>query len=369
MYISRIAYTVLMIILKRGEKALKNGFNVLPLYVIGELEGGALLDTYDYIEAITLELKGSTDYNFQYKIGEIFKVYSKYKNLTYEMPNTSGGDDKNDGWLVEEKKFFQIYSPQQLRDSLKKDIQSKFSEDLSKLLKLIYVDGKWGGEMREFIFIVNTFDRNLPHDSIRYFESQKADLEQEYDIKFEVDVVNVDYIKDLLEEELDLKSLKSISSRLKIASIIDYNALSAKLFYELIDILSEGILRNYRGRLDTSGTDYERISSPLKISLNRLDEIGEHIESIILELNVLEALINSIYQDIDYVEKFERIIAYIIDLYEELSKEFNGVELYNKIKENLIGFSEFNRSFEYPTELLMVYIFDKCEIFEKEEVG
>lgn len=332
-----------------------------------DLKGGILLDTYDYIEAITLELKGSTDYNFQYKIGEIFKVYSKYKNLTYEMPNTSGGDDKNDGWLIEEKKFFQIYSPQQLRDSLKKDIQNKFSEDLSKLLKLIYVDGKWGGEMSEFIFIVNTFDRNLPHDSIRYFESQKINLEQQYNIEFKVDVVNIDYIKDLLED-LDLKSLKRISSRLKIASIIDYNALSAKLFYELIDILSEGILKSYRGGLDTSVTDYERISSPLKISLNGLEQIGEHIESLILELNVLEALINSVYQDIDYVEKFERIISYIIDLYEELSKEFKGVELYNKIKEDLIGFSEFNRSFGHPTELLMVYIFDKCEIFEKEEV-
>lgn len=326
------------------------------------------MDTYDYIEAIALELKASTDYNFQFKVGEIFKVYSKYKNLTYEMPNTSGGDDKNDGWLVEEKKFFQIYSPQQLRDSLKKDIQSKFSEDLSKLLELIYRDGKWGGDIKEFIFIVNTFDRNLPHDSIRYFETQKDALEQAYNTTFEVQVVNVDYIKDVLEE-LDLASLRSISSRLRITSIIDYNALSAKLFYQLIDILNEGIQRNYRGMLDTNGMDYKRISSPLKISLNGLDEIGEHIESIILELGVLESIINSIYQDIDYVVKFERIIAYIIELYDGLSQQFEGVELYNEIKGNLIGFSEFNKSFEYPTELLMVYIFDKCEIFEKEEVG
>lgn len=326
------------------------------------------MDTYDYIEAIALELKASTDYNFQFKVGEIFKVYSKYKNLTYEMPNTSGGDDKNDGWLVEEKKFFQIYSPQQLRDSLKKDIQSKFSEDLSKLLELIYRDGKWGGDIKEFIFIVNTFDRNLPHDSIRYFETQKDALEKAYNTTFEVQVVNVDYIKDVLEE-LDLASLRSISSRLRITSIIDYNALSAKLFYQLIDILNEGIQRNYRGMLDTNGMDYKRISSPLKISLNGLDEIGEHIESIILELGVLESIINSIYQDIDYVVKFERIIAYIIELYDDLSQQFEGVELYNEIKGNLIGFSEFNKSFEYPTELLMVYIFDKCEIFEKEEVG
>lgn len=326
------------------------------------------MNTYDYIEAITLELKASTDYNFQFKIGEIFKSYSKYKKLTYEMPNTSGGDDKNDGWLVEKKIFFQIYSPQQLRDSLKKDIQNKFLEDLNKLLELIFVDGKWGGDIEEFIFIVNTFDRNLPHDSIRFFETEKNLLETKYNTSFAARVVNVDYIKDILEE-LEIEHLKSISSRLRITSIIDYNALNAKLFYELIDNLNASIIKNYRGMLDTNKMDYKRISSPLKITLNHLDEIGDHIESIILELGILESIINSIYQDIEYVDKFERIISYVIELYDELSQKLKGIQLYNEIKNNLINFSQYNRSFEYPTEMLMIYIFDKCEIFEKEVIS
>ncbi|WP_107949302.1 hypothetical protein [Lysinibacillus parviboronicapiens] len=327
-----------------------------------------MLTKYDYIETIALELKATTDYNFQYKIGEVLKVYSKYKNWTYEMPNSSGGDDKNDGWIVEEKRFYQIYSPQQLRDSLRKDIQEKFQEDLEKLLKLIYVDNKWNGDINDFIFIVNTMDRNLPHDSTRYFDNEKERLESLYGITFNAKVVNVDYIKDLLEE-MEINELQSISARLRVTSIIDYNALSAKFFYEFIDILNEGIQRKFRERIDTESTSYERISSPRKIVINNLEEVSQEIEGIILELNILEDIISTVYQDIDYADKFERIVSYTIKTYETLTNNYSGVELYHKIVENLISYTEFKRSYEYPAKILIVYIFDKCDIFEKEEVS
>ncbi|MBW9317164.1 hypothetical protein, partial [Bacillus subtilis] len=215
-----------------------------------------MLDKYDYIEGIITDLKGTTDLNFQIKIGEVLKVYCKSKKLTYEMPNSSGGDDKNDGWIVELKRFYQIYSPQQLRDSLKKDIQKKFTEDLDKLLELLYVKGKWNGEIDDFIFIVNTIDRNLPHDSERYFESERIKFEGIYNISFNVEVVNVDYIRDLLEE-LNLNELSSLSSRLKVKSIIDYNAMNSKLFYEFIDILNESIQNKFRGKIKTNSSDYK----------------------------------------------------------------------------------------------------------------
>lgn len=327
-----------------------------------------MLTKYDYIETIALELKATTDYNFQCKIGEVLKVYSKYKSWTYEMPNSSGGDDKNDGWIVEEKRFYQIYSPQQLRYSLRKDIQEKFQEDLEKLLKLIYVDNKWNGDINDFIFIVNTIDRNLPHDSTRYFDKEKGRLESLYGIPFNAKVVNVDYIKDLLDE-LEINELQIISARLRVTSIIDYNALSAKFFYEFIDILNEGIQRKYRERIDKESTSYERISSPRKIVINNLEEVSQEIEGIILELNILEDIISTVYQDIDYADKFERIISYTIKTYENLINNYSGVELYHKIIENLISYTEFKRSYEYPAKILIVYIFDKCDIFEKEEVS
>ncbi|PHA72682.1 hypothetical protein [Bacillus toyonensis] len=327
-----------------------------------------MLDNYDYIETIITDLRGTTDINFQMKVGEILKVYCKSKKLTYEMPNSSGGDDKNDGWIVELKRFYQIFSPQQLRDSLRKDIQKKFTEDLEKLLELLYVTGKWNGEIKDFIFIVNTIDRNLPHDSERYFESERLRFEGKYNISFNAEVVNVDYIRDLLEE-LNIDELSGLSARLKVKSIIDYNAMNSKLFYEFIDILNESIQNKFRGKIKTNSSDYKRISSPFKITKNQLDDVVDEIEDIMLELHLLEDIVSTVYQDINYTDKFERVISYIIQEYEDLSKENKGVELYKKIIENLIEFLEYKRSFEFPAKMLVVYIFDKCDIFEKEEVS
>lgn len=325
------------------------------------------MDKYDYVETIMTDLRGTTDINFQVKVGEILKVYYKFKGLIYDMPNSSGGDDKNDGWVKETKLFYQIYSPQQLKGSFRQDIQSKFTDDLEKLLELIFEKGKWNGDIKEFIFIVNTIDRNLPHDSEGYFDKEKLRLEKMYNIKFEARVVNSDYIRDLIEK-LNINELQSLSSRLKVKSIIDYNAFSSKLFYEFIDRLNEGIQRKYRGQLRSKSTDYHRISSPTKITLNKLDEVSEEIEDLILELHLLEEIVSTVYQDIEYTDKFERIVSYIIQEYGELSKEYSGVELYNKIIYKLIEFAEYQRSFEYPAKILVVYIFDKCDIFEKEKV-
>ncbi|WP_057763324.1 hypothetical protein [Cytobacillus praedii] len=327
-----------------------------------------MLDTYDYIETIITDLKGTTDINFQVKVGEILKVYCNSKNYTYEMPNSSGGDDKNDGWIIELKRFYQIYSPQQLRGSLKQDIQKKFSEDLEKLLELLYIDGKWDGEIKEFIFIVNTIDRNLPHDSERYFQNERNKYEAKYSISFIAKVVNIDYIRELLEE-LGIHELRKLSARLKVNSIIDYNAMSSRLFYEFIDILNEGIQNKFRGQIKTNSSDYNRLSSPSKITLNKLNDIADEIEDIMLELHLLEEIVSTVYQDINYIDKFERVVSYIIQEYEDLSKECNGVELYNKIIQNLIAFGEYKRSFMFPAKILVVYIFDKCDIFEKEKVS
>lgn len=326
------------------------------------------MDKWDYVESIVSELKGTTDYNFQVRIGEVLKeYYIGHKKLTYEMPNSSGGDDKNDGWVLEEKLFFQIYSPQQIKTSLRKDVQDKFSEDLDKLLNLIYNSGKWNGELKEFVFIVNTIDRNLPHDSSRYYETEKIRLQTKYNIQFSVKVVNVDFIRGLLLE-MNIENLRNLSSLLRITSRIDYNALTLHIFYELIDILSEGIHLKYRKKLSTTSNDYTRISTPEKISLNDLDGISEDIEQLILDLHILDEMINDVYQNLEYTEKLERIILYIIEEYKDLAVNHKGVALYNKLIDKLTSFTSNKTTLLMPAELLVVYTFDKCDIFEKEKI-
>ena len=78
------------------------------------------MDRYDYINSITEYLRGRTGMNFQRLVREVFREYNAYIGKTYEMPDAYGGDKKNDGWVVEDALFYQIYAPARNNDSLKK---------------------------------------------------------------------------------------------------------------------------------------------------------------------------------------------------------------------------------------------------------
>ncbi|EOW9530208.1 hypothetical protein ACO11K_004025 [Bacillus cytotoxicus] len=323
------------------------------------------LDKFDYIQTIVTKLKATTDINFQKCCGEIFKIYYKQLGKRYEMPNSSGGDNKNDGWVVEDGVFYQIYSPQQHKSTLRKDMQKKFTEDLSTLLNLIINEGKWGQQINSFIFIVNTFDRDLPHDSERYYDTICKSLMDKYNISFTYKIVNTDYFRDEILFELDLHNLQHLSALLSTKNLIDYNAISTTTMYEVIDVLNEKLQEKFFSE-SSKKNDYKRVSPPTKIVLNHLEKRAEQIEKRLTHMDVVLDLQESINQDLLYNDKFSRIINFIISRYEILSSQYTKEELYDNLIEDIIQFAEFNKSLRIPCEMLIVYIFDKCDIFEKE---
>ena len=254
------------------------------------------MDKYDYIESIILFLKGITGINYQLQIKEVLSAYYKYIGKLYEMPDFYGGDQKNDGCVIKDGIFYQIYAPTRLKDSLKKEIQDKFTADLNGLLKIIYEEKKWAGKLNEFIFIVNTFDNNLPHDSERYFETKVKEFKDIYSIDFNFKIVNTDYIRDILILIQDIEVLKQISATLHIKSMIDFNAITEQIITELII----GISGNLNNKLMNNLTEksYNRISSIKKIDINDLSEKKEEIENIISKLDVVEIAVNTINQDV-----------------------------------------------------------------------
>mgnify|MGYP000882031419 FL=1 len=308
------------------------------------------MDRYDYIESIILFLKGVTGINYQLKIKEILSIYYKYRGKSYEMPDFYGGDQKNDGWVIEDGIFYQIYAPTRLKDSLKKEIQEKFIDDLRGLLEIIYEEKKWAGKLNEFIFIVNTFDNNLPHDSERFFETKVKEFEDKYSVDFDFRVVNTDYIRDILTEIQDIEVLKQISAALHIKSMIDNNGITEQIITDLII----GIAGNLSSIVINGATNksYNRISSIEKIDINDLSD-------------VVENAVNSINQDILCENKFERVKQFIIEKYIELSTTLHGVELYESLVNDILSYSNEQWNLETPMKFLIVYIFDKCDIFEK----
>lgn len=323
-----------------------------------------MLDRYDYIESIIIFIKGITGVNYQLQIKEILRAYYKYIGKTFEMPDYYGGDQKNDGWVVEDAIFYQVFAPTRLKDSLKKEIQDKFKSDLEGLLNIVYNEGKWKGKLKKFIFIVNTFDGNLPHDSESFFDSIVRELKGKYEVEFEYSLVNSDYIRDLLSDINDIEVLKRISSTLHIKHLIDFNAITETIIINLIEEISGNLNIKLMG--GAGFETYERISSLNKISINNLEDKREEIENIISKLDVVEKAVNDINQDILCENKFERVKNFVIDKYSELSDEYEGVKLYNLLVEETLTYTNSKSLVQIPMKFLIIYIFDKCDIFKKE---
>lgn len=322
------------------------------------------MDKYDYIESIILFLNGITGINYQLQLKTILANYYRYKGKEYEMPDYYGGDQKNDGWVKDDKIFYQIFAPTRLKDSLKKEIQAKFKTDLEGLIKIIVEENKWGSDIKEFVFIVNTYDGNLPHDSEGFFESTVNEIKNKYAIEFTYKVVNSEYIRELLMEVKDISVLKKISATLRIKHLIDNNAITETIIIDLIEDISGNL--NLKLMSNKNETTYERISTVRKITINELDERREQIEDIISKLDVVENAIVSINQDILCEDKFERVKTFIVNQYLSLSSECSGVELFDRLIDEVLSYTSNKRFVQISMQFLIVYIFDKCDIFEKE---
>lgn len=145
---------------------------------------------------------------------------------------------------------------------------------------------------------------------------------------------------------------------------MDYNAINEQIIMDLIIGISGNLsCQSINGE---STQSYQRISSVEKISINSLDGKRDEIESIISKLDVVENAVNTINQDILYDNKFERVKEQVISKYVELSAQVHGVELYNTLINEMLSYSQDKWNLDVPMKFLIVYIFDKCDIFEKE---
>jgi len=321
------------------------------------------MDNYDYIVSIIEFVRGRTSINFQLTVKYILKTYYDSIAKTFEMPDFYGGDDKNDGWVKEDCIFYQMYAPTRLKDSLKKEIHEKYKEDLTGLLEKIK-EGKWNGHINEFIFIANTIDNNLPHDSDGYIDNISNALMKDYGYIFKYRLVNIDFLYDMLEKVSDVEMLKSLSARLRTLNYIDANAITEKMMIDLIGEISGKINEKFISS-EKGDTYYLRISTPEKITLNNLEEKREEIEKILANLDVADEAIKNINQDILFEDKFDRVKEHIMDKYKTLSIAFKGTELYDKIIESVLEYVESKSAKIVAAKFLVVYIFDKCDIFEK----
>lgn len=322
------------------------------------------MNKIENIEFICMKLQGLTKLNFQINLGYVLESFYKSKGLTYEMPSANGGDDKNDGWVEEEALFYQVYAPSQLRTSLGKDMQDKFKADLEGLIKKLE-QGKWNGKIKRFVFLVNTFDDHLPKDSDRFYFNLVEKIKREYGFDFEYEIQNLRYVKRLLMGVEDSEVFDLIKVDLNLTTTLPTGTITNNTMHNFLTSLGNQIMCS---TINGLSSDYSRISTPKKIEINNLGELRDEINGIIDNLSIVEDAVNELNQDIETSEMFEKIVHYIISSYSLLATEYSAVELFNRLCDSLSKVCSDTLIVSVPSKYLVVYVFDRCDIFEKEEV-
>lgn len=318
-----------------------------------------------FVESIIQFLRGTTGTNFQNNVGIVLREYYKFINKEYVMPEPMRGDYKNDGYVKDEALFYMISSPLSHVDNITKDMKKKFEGDLKGLLKNVCENNMWGGKISKTIFLVNNIDKRLPPDPENFFDNTVEKYKKKYDIDFDNQVMDI-YDFRIYLEELPIEILTNLKVQLGISNLVDLNIPNIQDIIDTISCISEKY--DYLTLYSNKFEEYNRISTQKKIKINNLQKREQEINAILDKANIVEEVIRLMNQDIEQIAKFETTRMYIINTYKELSTQYSGETLYDLIIQRILEVHKCRLALELPLKFLVVYIFDKCDIFEKEDV-
>ncbi len=315
------------------------------------------------LKLIKIELSCYSSIQFQNRAAIILSECYKKLGYDYENPNPAGGDDKNDGWVKGTGIYYQFYSPTNYPKSFEKNVFNKFETDAKGLFENVYVKNLWEKPINKFIFIVNTRDVGIPKDSKRRCEKCIESLNKLYNAHATYILANVDYLTDLLLEVDDSKVERNILIKLEIDGLLNYSNLDEKVMIQFLDLLSRNIQESM---LIGEGSNYERVSTESKISINNLNEYKDKINFMITKLNVVESAMSDFERNDPLKDISDKTTKIVINLYNQLKAQYSGIDLYDRILSGILAIAPELKSFVCPAEFFMIYVFDKCDIFEKE---
>ncbi|MBC2855456.1 hypothetical protein H3N56_02970 [Cetobacterium sp. 2A] len=322
-------------------------------------------DKYSKVEAIVKDLQGRTGMNFQNGVSPILREYYKtIKKQTFTTPDPIyAGDDKNDGWIEEEGIFYQIYAPRTIieKKSIIGDLREKFRKDLEGLVKHVVEKNNWGGQLSEFIFLYNTHDGGLPAETKSNYKDISLEISKKYSCEFKSSLVNLDHIRDLLGE-LSSESLSKLLKQMGNFTIDVLDEITPKVIIDTIELICEKVYFLET----TSDLNYKIITPEEKLSKNNLTENYSKINRILKKTMFMEEVEGSIINsDFELKDKFDILKAYIIREYLELKNFFSGDELYNNLIQALSSLVDKGSLIKPTVELIVVFLFERCDIFEK----
>lgn len=318
----------------------------------------------DYIKTIIVYIRSKNGIDYQLAIRDILFCYYKSLGKTYDMPNPAGGDYKNDGWCKEDATFYQIFSPEQISKSFISDVFSKFDEDFEGLAKHVYLEKLWGGKINEFIFLVNSRGAGSPKDPSDKVGVEKTKIEDLYSVKIQrVSIVDDEFIKDILNC-LENSQLQGLITMMGLSGCLGINSIAPLDVCNFFSLFSEAKL----GELisEKTNSNYKRISTDEKIQINDLSSHYNRIQDFLAYLSVVDKALCIAKQNIESFRVFEKLKDLFISNYQLLKNTYHGDELYNELLNSILKLGTSFSQNALCAELVMIYIFDRCDIFEKE---
>lgn len=311
------------------------------------------------ISNIINSIISTTGMNFQQSFVTFLDVVCRYKNLKFEKIHPTNGDAKNDGWIPEKNVYFAMYSPSDPNISQIKSINKKLHDDLDGLCHHVYVNGYWGKEIKEFYLIVNTHDNDLPADPQRTINKTIEQIKEKYQKDFKVEVIAAREIKTfLIESEYEL--IEKIANNLDVYSLHQEFSIP-----DVMDFIDDYLVYLAKAKIQYSETDYHRIKVEDKIQLNSLDERKDKIINLIDASDNIDKYLEFVNSEGLDFSKYEKIKNYIVQKYLELSENYSGKDLYDKLVDELI-YDSMEIGKAVILEGIVVNVFIKCDIFRKE---
>lgn len=276
-----------------------------------------------------------------------------YPDNFYQVkPQGQYGDNSNDGYLKGKGIYFQVYSPEEIKDE--KKLFKKLEHDLEGLIN------HWNHleKIKEYNFVVNDKFRNLDVSTNKFM----LDIQNKYkDIKIDIRTSNW-IIRSFMELKIDkqLYILNSITLNFKNFDFIAFDALS-KVIKHIIDNVD--IYNSIKDKLEVPNFDK-------KIEVNGLKDFALILKYADLQSNVLEEFYQSNPEDKLTLQRK------IITLYqEELVNCVNKDSLdsvFYKVSERMIPNKEYYSNLSKINKknileaiyVILSYFFQVCDIGE-----
>ena len=308
-------------------------------------------------------LKGRVGTDFQLDLNNILYEYWQFHGKKFISISWFGGDEKNDGWVPDLACFYQAYSPRYLSGSFKIDMRTKFCEDLEGLAENVLNKNEWNGRLDLFIFIVNDKGLALPEDSLSFYDFEVQKVNAKYGSHITYRIYTINELNDLLFEIKDTNFIDRLISKLRLNQNLEAaTATSSDILY-FLNIVEENIGNAYMAAIPI---DYKKISTNHKMEINGIKKHSAAIEEKMSKLSVVDAAFREINSDTKTRTKFETVRNYFVTEYFRLEQTYKGDALYEEMLRVTHDISNNYPAFLLSGELTLIYIFDRCDIFEKE---